>query len=512
MKKTIFCIYTLNILFCICCNQSFVAAQSSECSLFLSGNVTEESEQEPLAFATIYIPELHKGTVADSLGNYQIEGICAGIHTCIIQYIGYESMTQELNISNNTNQNFSLKLYEAVLGPIRVTGKKRREATTITQSSINSTELEQMKGKSLGEALMKIAGVNALQTGPTISKPIIHGLHSNRILMLNNGVRQEGQQWGAEHAPEIDPFIAEKLTIIKGAASVEYGSDAIGGVVLVEPAPLPIMKRPEGKINLVGMSNGRQGMASAQLEGRQKGGFAWRLQGTLRKTGDFHTPNYSLTNTAMRESNASVGIGYKRSFFGMEVFYSYFHTKLGILRGSHIGSLPDLEDALQREIPLFTEDFSYDIANPKQEVGHHLAKLKSYWLNQNGDKLQLQYAFQFDNRKEFDIRRGNRSEIPSLDLELQSHHFDLNFEHNNWGGLKGKIGVSSSYKRNRNNPDTGTRPLIPYYDQYGLGAFWIEQWKRENWELEAGIRYDFQHLSVKKFSLTNELLKPTFDF
>ncbi|MFK7904711.1 MAG: TonB-dependent receptor plug domain-containing protein, partial [Chitinophagales bacterium] len=443
MKNTFSFIHFLGTILCFHFNTP-LEAQNPDCHHTLSGAVIDEHDQQPLPFATIYIEELQKGVVSDSLGSYQIEGICKGTYTVTASHIGCEPVTKKLHIQENTLQNFVTEHHEEILETIKVTGKKDQLAATMTKNSIKAKELEQMKGKSLGEALMKIAGVNSLQTGPTVSKPIIHGLHSNRILMLNNGVRQEGQQWGAEHAPEIDPFIAEKLTVIKGAASVQYGAGAIGGVVLVEPAPLPITGGLRGKVNLVGMSNGRQGIASAQLEGRlsKQGGLAWRLQGTLKKTGDFHTPNYSLTNTAMHEKNASAALGFKKYRYGIELFYSYFNTELGILRGSHIGNLPDLEAALEREIPLFTEDFNYDILNPKQQVSHHLAKMNAYWRSEKWGKLQLQYAFQFDNRKEFDIRRGNRSEIPSLDLDLQSQQLELNLEHKEWGQLKGRMGFS----------------------------------------------------------------------
>lgn len=514
MKKHHFLTHILFLFLLLFSKPTDSQAQNADCPYSLSGTVSDEHNGEPLSYATIYIEELKTGVVSDSLGYYRMEGICKGIYTITASHIGCESVTKKVTLQNHTVQHFVTEHHEEILEAIKVTGKKDEETASITKNQLEGVELEQVMGKSLGEALLKISGVNVLQTGPTISKPIIHGLHSNRILMLNNGVRQEGQQWGAEHAPEIDPFIAAELSVIKGAASVQYGSDAVGGVVLVKPAPLPITHDFKGKINLVGMSNGRQGIASAQLEGGHSkwNGFGWRLQGTVKKAGDFHTPNYSLTNTAMRETNISAALGFKKYRYGLEVFYSHFNTELGILRGSHIGNTTDLEAALERAVPLFTEDFNYDILNPKQKVGHHLAKINTYWRSERWGKLQLQYAFQLNNRKEFDIRRGSRSEIPSLDLNLQSHQLDLNLEHKKWGELEGRFGISSNYKRNRNQPDTGVRPLIPYYDQYGVGVFWLEQWKQEKWELEGGIRYDFQHLLVKTFTSTNELLQPTFNF
>jgi iron complex outermembrane receptor protein len=116
-----------------------------------------------------------------------------------------------------------------------------------------------------------LAGVTTLQTGSSISKPVIHGLHSNRILIMNNGVRQEGQQWGSEHAPEIDPFIATRLSVVKGAAGVRYGSDAIGGVILVEPEELPFDKSLSGEAECGGIHEWSTGCFVWYCTGWNKG-------------------------------------------------------------------------------------------------------------------------------------------------------------------------------------------------------------------------------------------------
>ena len=153
---------------------------------------------------------------------------------------------------------------------MEVTAEKKQDISTNAKSELKGIPLFQTAGQTLSGSLQNIPGINAIQTGPTISKPVIHGLHSNRILILNNGVRQEGQQWGTEHAPEIDPFIANRVTIIKGAASVRYGSDAISGVILVEPAILAPDKPLEGEVNLVAGTNGQMGAGSATFAGNNK--------------------------------------------------------------------------------------------------------------------------------------------------------------------------------------------------------------------------------------------------
>ncbi|MBK7882797.1 MAG: TonB-dependent receptor plug domain-containing protein [Chitinophagaceae bacterium] len=182
------------------------------------------------------------------------------------------------------------------------------------KKELSGKALQETRGLSLSEALTKINGVTMLQTGSTISKPIIHGLHSNRILTINNGVRQEGQQWGNEHAPEIDPFIADKLTVIKGVDELKYGSDAIGGVVLVDPKPLRNKPGYAAEINTAYFTNNRQYVLSGVFEQQLKkiSAFTYRVQGTFKKAANAATPGYRLNNTASEEKNFSITAGFKK--------------------------------------------------------------------------------------------------------------------------------------------------------------------------------------------------------
>src|ERR1700759_1533250 len=212
--------------------------------------------------------------------------ICAG---CI--FLGLASYAQDTTQLQN----------------VQVTAQKLKKdrLNVVGIDTIGGRQLEGARGLSWGESLKNIAGVNSLQTGPSISKPVIHGVYSNRILILNNGVRQEGQNWGNDHAPEIDPFIATKLSVIKGPASIRYGSDAIGGVVLVDPKDLRTAPGVGGEVNLVGMTNGRVGAASGMMEGGSASGLSWRLQGTLKKAGNAQAPTYYLGNTGYNEDDYS---------------------------------------------------------------------------------------------------------------------------------------------------------------------------------------------------------------
>ncbi len=406
------------------------------------------------------------------------------------------------------------KLDTTHLSHTEIVGEKINPSETSTQalSTLQNRNLQRTQGKSLGEALKEIAGVNSLQTGNTISKPVIHGLHSNRVLILNNGIRQEGQNWGAEHAPEIDAMLATRLTVVKGANAVRYGADAMGGVVLVEPPLLPKNRLFGGQMNLIGMTNGRGGVASGYIESKFHKNWAGRVQGTYKKLGDAQSANYILSNTAMQELNFSSNIGFYKDNFEVEAFYSRFQTNLGIMRASHLGNLSDLAEAIDRQIPQMTGDFSYNIRNPRQYITHNLLKINSKYKTANFGEFSLQYAFQNNDRKEFDVRVQVSSDIPTLDLYLQTHTFDIFWEKNYMNIWQTNVGINFISQFNTYNASTGIRPLVPQYENQGFGAFFIQRLVKKYYELELGIRHERRFLDVKRFDLQNKLQSPSFSF
>ncbi|MFY7900452.1 MAG: TonB-dependent receptor plug domain-containing protein, partial [Chitinophagaceae bacterium] len=212
----------------------FATSTNAQCPFFFNGNITDADTKQPIENAVITILELKKQVLSDAKGNYQFSNLCKGNYTITISHVHCGTITKHIHIKDNTIANFALPHSINELEGVTVNGTVAAKGTQIT-NELKQKALDATRGATLGEALQKITGVNALQTGTNIYKPIIHGLHSNRVLILNNGIRQEGQQWGSEHAPEIDPFIANRLSVIKGASAIKYGADAIGGVVLVEP-------------------------------------------------------------------------------------------------------------------------------------------------------------------------------------------------------------------------------------------------------------------------------------
>ena len=218
--------------------------------------------------------------------------------------------------------------------------------------------------------------------------------------------------------------------------------------------------------------------------------------------GDFETPEYVMTNTGFSEHNLSLKAGLNRIDHGFDIYYSLFSNRLGILRSSHAHTAIDIINAIENDIPHIIEDFSYDINIPRQKISHNLLKLRGF-KNFDFGKLSMRYDFQSNDRKEYDIRRGDRTK-PALDLNLQTHSlaFDLESKFDNNSNLK--AGISARYQKNFPDPATGVKRIIPDYKKYDFSLYSVYDTNfSENWFLEAGIRYDFSHIDAYKYYRTS---------
>lgn len=471
-------------------------AVSAQCILRFSGVVTDADTREKLKGATVTIRETKKELITDEKGRFQVEGLCQGSYNILITHVGCQPLEAHIHIKDDLHQDFELPHAQSQLSEVMVVGAASSRGTAIT-GEIKGRNLEAVRGLSLGESLKQVPGVSVLQTGSNIYKPVIHGMHSNRVVILNNGIRQEGQQWGSEHAPEVDPYIANRLTVIKGASSLRYGGDAIGGVVLVEPRLLPATPGIKGELNAAMFSNNWQGVLSGIIEGnsRKHPAFSWRLQSSVKRGGNGRTADYWLDNSGVSEFNFSVAAGLQQEKKGVEVFYSQFNTRLGIFRGSHIGNVSDLEQVIEDgEPPEYIKNvgFTYAIDRPYQKVQHQLLKIKSYLNTGEIGRLNLVLSGQYNSRQEYDIKRfASSPDVPQLDLTIGTVGADLVWDHHSFRNIRGTIGVTGSYQE---NDSYRQRVFIPNYQAYNAGAFIIEKWSKGRWLVDGGLRYDIRSI------------------
>ncbi|MFC2482607.1 MAG: TonB-dependent receptor, partial [Capnocytophaga granulosa] len=472
--------------------------------------VVEDKAGQPLPSAVVHF--IGKHFVSDTKGRVNIPNLAKGKYPIKVNYLGF--LDYEAIVAIPAVNPYRVVMQEEVnqLAGTTLIGHVAKPVTASV--AIDKPKLQQKSGEELAKVLTTVAGVSMIQTGATIAKPVIHGLHSNRILILNNEVRQEGQQWGADHAPEIDPAVADKITVIKGADAVRYGSDALGGVVVIAPNQLPYGDGLHGQLSPSFASNGRKSATTLKLESGLPGllHWAWRVQGTLKRSGDIHTADYMLNNTAAAEANFSAAIGMRQEAGSAELFYSRYENESGVFYGSHIGNLDDLLARFEIGRPLTTYPFSYSIEAPKQKVIHHLLKAKAYYFLPFGGKLTAQYAFQKDIRQEFSVRRLDRTRIPALNMWLTTHLAEIFWENMDTQYWKTLVGGSFSLQDNYNQPGTGVVPVIPNFASVGYGAFAIEKYHKDNWNAEAGLRYDYKYLSADGYDMYSQRYGGEHDF
>jgi iron complex outermembrane receptor protein len=492
--------YTLLILLF-----SSIISISQNCNNTLFGSVVDLHDGSNLLGAVLVIEGSEQVVVTDVDGKFIIPNLCNEKYLIQVSHAECRTIGFVVDVKGNMSKTFELEHHLEELNQVIVSGKAyKTKSKTIYEKTLSKSDLERFSSGSLGDALNSLSGVSSWNTGNLIVKPMINGLHSSRVVLINNGVRVQDQEWGAEHAPNLDINSVGNLTLIKGAGALQYGGDAIGGLIVAEAEKVPVKDSIYGKFSSTAVSNGRGMSMNSQLTKSYQSGWYATLQGTWKRFGDFEAPEYVLSNTGSFERNASLQVGLNNFNHGFEVYCSIYRNKMGILRASHLGGSEDLFRALQSDKPLVINDFTYDINAPKQDVKHYLARIKGFRKFHDFGKLSIQYDYQRNNRLEFDIRRGEDKGDASLDLQLdtQSVMLDLDARLNDATNLKS--GIMARYQNNFADPDTGFRRLIPDYNKYDLGIYGIAtyQWN-DNWLLEAGGRFDFVHMNVFKFYRTS---------
>ncbi|HEY7683241.1 MAG TPA: TonB-dependent receptor [Gemmatimonadales bacterium] len=469
-------------------------AQQPQTDAWLHGQVLDSATKAPIAGATLSLPRLGRTTVTNQSGQYALEHLPRDTVVLMVRFIGFAERIVRVDLTGG-GAHLDVRLTQRAieLDTLSVTAGRPEDVLRNEQaiSVMTPQEVEESRGQTLGETIRELPGVAIIQYGPSIAKPVVRGLHSQRLRIMNGGVPQEGQQWGEEHAPEIDAFAANEIEVIRGGGAVLYGSDAIAGVVRVTPKPLPVFGDFGGEFSSNLFANNRQGAASLLLEGSRLpipllGNAAWRLQGSYRRAGDARTPDYYLLNTGFKEANLNVALGIRRSWGGSDLSYSRFSTTLGMYLGAHVSSVRDLDRAMQN--PLKSEDFSYDIKRPDQRVSHDLIAWRTDVQLGQAARLDVNYGFQYNNRNEYDgIGFASGSTRPAFGLRLYTHSLDIRLSHAPIGRLTGSIGVSGM---RQGNLSPGRSFLIPQYRLYSGGIYAVEQLNLSRLTFSAGLRYD----------------------
>ncbi|MFL5788707.1 MAG: TonB-dependent receptor, partial [Flavisolibacter sp.] len=464
----------------------------------LSGKVTDKSNGRPLPGATIYINDLKLGVVADSLGNYIFRKLPSGTFLVEVRSIGFKALTQNVKINGETIFNFELQENIIEESEVVVTGLSK--ATQIKRSpipivSVNHSFLATNLNTNIIDALTKVPGVTAVTTGPNVSKPYIRGLGFNRILTLYDGVRQEGQQWGDEHGIEADKYSIDHVEIVKGPASLSYGSDALAGVVNL----IPTVPAPEGKIigEVLGeyQSNNKMIGTSAMLAGT-KDGFEWIGRLSHKQATNYENKiDGRVYGTAFNETDGMAYLGIHGNWGYSHLSASFFNDLQEIPDGSRdsaTGKFTKQITEIDTFRPIVTDQElnSYTIAAIHQHIRHfRFYNNNSFTLGQG--RVTVSLAYQNSIRQEFS--HPEFTDIAGLYLDLNTFNYDVKYYVPEFSGWNLTLGINGMYQKN--DVTKGTEFVIPSYHQFDFGPFAMIKKSFNKVDVSGGLRYDTRSFS-----------------
>jgi iron complex outermembrane receptor protein len=470
----------------------------------LSGTVSKKSDHQPLPDATVFIPDLQVTAIADDNGSYHFKTLPQGTYLVEVQYIGYKTLARNVTVGKTTVVNFELSDQAIEETSVVVTGSSK--ATQIKRNpipiiSVSHSYLTTNLNTNIIDAIAKIPGVNAVTTGSNISKPIIRGLGYNRVLTLFDGVRQEGQQWGDEHGIEVDQYGVDRIEVIKGPASLTYGSDALAGVVNLIPTPAA----PEGKMmgNILAEYQTNNGLfgGSGMLEAT-KNGFEWMGRVSHKEATNYQDKiDGRVYNTAFKETDANAAFGLHRKWGYSHLNLSLFDDLQEIPDGSRDSATRKFTKQITendssfvngvytyyRPIVSDAELKSYAITPLHQHVQHYRAYLTNNFVI--GDsRLAVNLGFQRSVRREFSHPEVPYQDVPGLFLQLNTYSYDVKYYLPEFNGWNLTFGINGMYQDN--TVTKGTEFVIPSYHQFDLGPFAMLKKTFGKLDLAGGIRYD----------------------
>lgn len=476
-------------------------------SFTLTGKV-KSSAGEELAGASVYLHELRKGVSTIDDGSFRIPSIRPGFYHLHISLVGYQSQSIDMDLRDSlfhwevgnvheVKLNITLKPTQIELKEIIIESnplKLSKDESPVDILVVNQEQILENAGFTLMRSIERLPGINSFNTGIGISKPIIRGLGFNRVAVSENGIKQEGQQWGADHGLEIDQYNVDRIEILKGPASLVYGSEAIGGVLKIQQN-LPSHygeRRGNALLNYRGVNNTFG--ASAMYEGNDSG-FVYRARITALSYADYRIPADSFTynrfvlplydnrakNTAGQELHAALTTGVNRSWGYVHGTLSNYHQRIGIFPGA---------TGIPRAYKLQPDGDIRNIDLPNQEINHFKAIANSNILMKNS-WLEMDAGYQNNLRDEFsaphahgysDSLQGNLAHR----LRLQTVSLNSRFHFSNQLGNAFIIGFTSHYQWNR---ISGYEFIIPDFDFSNAGIFILN---KRSWNQKLHFTWGFR--------------------
>ncbi len=461
----------------------------------VSGIITNENNM-PVFGAEIYIEQLHIGTTSNADGSYTLKNIPKGNQTLTISFIGYDTENRSF-LSGGENTEINIVLSPSIFHMDEVIlsapfGKLQSENVMKIES--NSIETLQKTGApTLAESLTSIPGVEQLSTGTGIGKPVIRGLSGNRVLIYTQGVRLENQQWGDEHGLGLNGAGFESVEVIKGPASLLYGSDALGGVLYINPEKFAYQNETDVSINQDFYSNTLGSNTSAGVK-TSSDVFKVLLRGTYTTHSDYETgEGERVTNTRFNEKDFKAGFGVNIKNVVSELRYNYVDSKIGIPEG--------IEEQTESKTPEL----------PYQKLQSHILGLHNHFFL-NEAKIDVNLGYVFNNRREFEDEHGHEGEDHDAEEEEGEHGSDaaldmdlstFTYEGKYYFPKKNKLEVIAGLQGLiQSNKNSGEEILIPDANTKDIGFFTSGIYElNKNNIFQVGARFDHRSLETEAYTI-----------
>lgn len=465
------------------------AAKANPVNGTFSGKITDAKTGAAIEAATIYITDIKSGTASDAAGKFVIKNIPPGKHLVEISHIGYTSIIETIDINTDINKDFVLSesiIENNTVVVTGVTGATQLKKVPFAVSVMRKEDFFRNTSSNIIESLTRIGGVSTLATGPAISKPVIRGLSYNRVLTINDGVRQEGQQWGDEHGIEIDEASVNKIELLKGPASIIYGSDAMAGVVnIITNVPVPVNTI---KANLSSNYQTNNNLSTINLNiGGNKNGFNWNIYTSNKAAGDYKNKYDSrVLNSKFTENNIGGYVGYNGKWGFSHLLVSSFNLTAGLIEGER-DSAGFFTKIIAGGITAraTNEDFkTITPLIPYQHIRHFkIAADNNIKLGKN--YISFNIGYQQNKREEF----GNPDDVNerALFFDLKTFTYTAQFHLAETKGWKTSIGTNGMQQ---NNTNKGVEQLIPNYNLFDFGVYAFSQKTINTLTLSGGLRFD----------------------
>lgn len=448
----------------------------------VSGTVMDQNTGQPIIGAAVYLQKNEKGAITDMDGNFILRDISAGEFNLVVSSLGYGTQTVQINVPSERD----LQVY---LTPTAIEMEEVIVSTPFHQLQSDNVmkvdrasmeELNKTGAINLSEGISTIAGVETITTGSGIGKPVIRGLSSNRVLVYTQGVRLENQQFGDEHGLGLSSSGTESVEVIKGPASLLYGSDALGGVLYLNPERYATADSTEfdAKMNYYTNTLGIETNAGFRTSGEK---IKFLIRGNYADHSDYKTgTGERVTNSRFREWDLKTGLGYRTKSYKADLRYNLNSGKTGI--PEEIGD----------------QTTSRDIKEPYQDVQNHILSLdNSFYFNNSSLDIKLGYLF--NNRKEFEDHEGEIPQNtgthegePALEMHLKTLNYDAKYHLPKMSNFETIVGLQGMHQENRN---LGEEALIPDATTADVGILGTTHYHLEKIDFQAGLRYDHRNIA-----------------